>query len=394
MKQITKLEDIAISLPTDYGDAPQEGCENIDVVKVSNINSEGRFHRVFEKRKFPIKKLSKLLVEEGELLVVKSSGSKTNILSGKTAFCDNSVAGKLIASNFLIRLSIDESKAYPKYLWHVLNSKFSKQFIRKIVGATTYPNLKWSTYRTHPIPLPSLDEQRRIAKILDTAINLQRKQTEINKSLLELEKNIFVEFFGDPLFNKKSLPLVPLEQLGKLDRGMSKHRPRNDPSLLGGPYPLIQTGDVANSSGLINSYHSTYSELGLKQSKLWKEGTLCITIAANIAKTGILKIDACFPDSVVGFTSEHPENIYYVRTWLSFLQKTLEQQAPESAQKNINLRLLRELKVPYPPLDQMKRFLVSIQSLEKLKLSAKKKAETLNLLVTSLSSNLLKEKVK
>ena len=170
MKQLINLEEIAISLPTDYGDIPLEGAENIDVAKVSNINSEGRFHKSFEKRTFPIKKLSKLLVKEGELLVVKSSGSKTNILSGKTAFCDNSVAGKLIASNFLIRLSIDESKAYPKYIWYVLNSKFSKKFIRKIVGATTYPNLKWSTYKTHPIPLPPLDEQRRIAKELDLSI--------------------------------------------------------------------------------------------------------------------------------------------------------------------------------------------------------------------------------
>ena len=311
---------------------------------------------------------------------------------GKTAVVYND-ADYLIHWN-IFKIRPDPTKCTPEYLKICLDSLTKENYFqnKKKGGTVNFVTKKMISEAL--IPLPPIDQQRRIAKILDTAINLERKQTEINKSLLTLEKNIFVDFFGDPLFNKKSLPLVPLEQLGKLDRGISKHRPRNDPSLLGGPYPLIQTGDVANSSGLINSYHSTYSELGLKQSKLWKEGTLCITIAANIAKTGILKIDACFPDSVVGFTSEHPENIYYVRTWLSFLQKTLEQQAPESAQKNINLRLLRELKVPYPPLDQMKRFLVSIQSLEKLKLSAKKKAETLNLLVTTLSSNLLKEKVK
>jgi type I restriction enzyme, S subunit len=40
----------------------------------------------------------------------------------------------------------------------------------------------------------------------------------------------------------------------------------------------------------------------LAQSKLWPEGTLCITIAANIAETGILTFPACFPDSVVGLT--------------------------------------------------------------------------------------------
>src|SRR5690606_38147340 len=94
---------------------------------------------------------------------------------------------------------------------------------------------------------------------------------------------------------------VPLCELGNLDRGVSKHRPRNEPALLGGPYPLVQTGDVANSEGYIQNHLSTYTELGLKQSKLWPAGTLCITIAANIANTGILTYDACFPDSVVGF---------------------------------------------------------------------------------------------
>lgn len=52
---------------------------------------------------------------------------------------------------------------------------------------------------------------------------------------------------------------------------------------------MIQTGDVANAGLYITSYSSTYSELGLKQSKMWEKGTLCITIAANIAKTAILE---------------------------------------------------------------------------------------------------------
>ena len=259
---------------------------------------------------------------------------------------------------------------------------------RAVMGAT----LNKQKLKEIKISLPPVNEQRRIAKILDQSTNLQIKQNALKKTLLNLEKNIFVDFFGDPLFNPKSLPLVPLEKLGKLGRGISKHRPRNDPSLLGGPYPLVQTGDISNSYGIINSFHSTYSELGKKQSKLWEKGTLCITIAANIAKTGILEVDACFPDSIVGFTSENPDNIYYVRTWLSFLQKTLEQQAPESAQKNINLRILRELKVPYPPLDQMRRFSFAVKSLEKLKLKANEKTKRLNHLFASLSTKLLNVK--
>lgn len=138
-------------------------------------------------------------------------------------------------------------------------------------------------------------------------------------------------------------------EVGTLDRGISKHRPRNAPELLGGSHPLVQTGEVANCDGYIRSYTSTYSDLGLRQSKMWPAGTLCITIAANIAKTGILTFEACFPDSVVGFRADDPATVEYVRVWLSFLQKALEDSAPESAQKNINLAILRGLNIPLPP---------------------------------------------
>lgn len=173
--------------------------------------------------------------------------------------------------------------------------------------------------------------------------------------------------FGDPVANTMGWPISLLGSVGRLDRGVSKHRPRNAPELLGGPYPLVQTGEVANCDGYIRTHNSTYSEIGLKQSKMWPTGTLCITIAANIAKTGILTFDACFPDSVVGFRSDNPATIEYVRVWLSFLQKTLEDSAPESAQKNINLAILRSLPLPLPPLRLQQSFATRVQAIEALK---------------------------
>src|SRR5262249_8289055 len=154
------------------------------------------------------------------------------------------------------------------------------------------------------IPLPPLDEQRRIAAILDHADALRAKRRRALACLDTLTQSVFVDMFGNPVRNERGWPTRKLVELGTLDRGVSKHRPRNDPALLGGPYPLIQTGDVANSGGYITGFVATYSELGLAQSRLWPAGTLCITIAANIAKTGVLTFDACFPDSVVGFTAD------------------------------------------------------------------------------------------
>lgn len=151
--------------------------------------------------------------------------------------------------------------------------------------------------------------------------------------------------FGDPVSNSKHLPLKTLPQLGTFGRGVSKYRPRNAPELLNGPYPLIQTGDIANSELYIKNYNNTYSEVGLKQSKMWDKGTLCITIAANIAKTAILQFDACFPDSVVGFNGNNLIDNIFVHYWFSFFQEILENQAPESAQKILILKSCQNCKL-------------------------------------------------
>src|SRR5208337_1889641 len=88
----------------------------------------------------------------------------------------------------------------------------------------------------------------------------------------------FLEMFGDPRPAFSAHPKMELGEVGGLDRGRSRHRPRNAHHLYGGPYPFIQTGDVANASRVIRTHSQTYSEAGLEQSKLWPAETLCITI--------------------------------------------------------------------------------------------------------------------
>ena len=117
-----RLGEVAESLPCDYGDECVDGTPSFDVVKVSNIDGGGKLYGEFERRVFKKDQLTNLLVNEGELLVVKSSGSKANILSGKTAICDSTRARRIVASNFLLRLRVNESVAFPRYIWDVLNS--------------------------------------------------------------------------------------------------------------------------------------------------------------------------------------------------------------------------------------------------------------------------------
>jgi type I restriction enzyme S subunit len=154
-------------------------------------------------------------------------------------------------------------------------------------------------------------------------------------------------------------------ELGIFDRGKSKHRPRNDPKLFNpGVYPLVQTGEVARAEDLIREFHSEYSEIGLAQSKIWPKGTLCITIAANIADSAILDFDACFPDSVVGFIPLDPRmSPRYFLHFMKTAKDNLLKYAPSTAQKNINLSILESVQIPIPPLNEMKRIIDKVDQL-------------------------------
>lgn len=142
-----------------------------------------------------------------------------------------------------------------------------------------------------------------------------------------------------------------LDQLGRLDRGKSKHRPRDAAMLYGGPFPFIQTGDVRRARQYVREHLQSYSEAGLKQSRLWPAETLCITIAANIADTAILAYPACFPDSVVGGLFDPClVSVRFVELFLRSAKEQIASYAPATAQKNINNDILRAVAMPLPPL--------------------------------------------
>jgi len=255
--------------------------------------------------------------------------------------------------------------------------------LAKYYTGATIPHIYFKDYQNEMLPLPSLEEQRHIAAVLDKVSELISKRKAQLDKLDELVKSRFVEMFGDPAANTK-WQTKKLVQLGELNRGVSKHRPRNDPKLLGCTYPLIQTGDVSNSGLYISSYSSGYSELGLAQSRLWSAGTLCITIAANIAQTAILTFDACFPDSVVGFVPYEETTSIFIHHWFTFYQKILEEQAPQVAQKNINLKILSGLDVIVPPYYLQKQFDKFVGQVYKTKSTIQKSLDQLETLKKAL----------
>lgn len=156
--------------------------------------------------------------------------------------------------------------------------------------------------------------------------------------------------------------LMRVKQVAQVLRGKFTHRPRNDPALYDGPYPFIQTGEVARAGKTITGFRQSLNARGLAVSKMFPAGTLVMTIAANIGDVAILDFQACFPDSVVGFVPGvrvHRDYLYYV---FVAMKPELLREAPINTQGNLNVDRVGARAVVVPPEHEQQTIVAEIES--------------------------------
>ena len=375
---MAKLGEVCIQI-TDGSHNPPSGVEQSEYLMLSSKNIDDDFITLDSPRFLShsdyIAENKRTTVSEGDLLMTIVG------TIGRVAIVPEELKGICLQRSVAV-IKPEREVVNNRYLMYQLQNM--RPFLEKEARGVAQKGIYLKQVSQLDIKLPELEHQMQIVKVLDKASKLIFLRRQQLAKLDELVKARFVERFGDPVKNTMDWEIKPLSELGELNRGVSKARPRNSPELLGGPYPLIQTGEVANAKTYITSFNSTYSEKGLAQSKMWPKGTLCITIAANIAQTSILTFDACFPDSVVGFISRNMTNELFIHYWFSFFQKILDEQAPQVAQKNINLKILSELNVIVPPLSLQNRFAAFVERVDQQKQTVQQSLEKLELMKKAL----------
>lgn len=355
------IDEVA-QIGADRGFSPTPDLEgNIPFVGMTDIDQKTGQESTYELRKFDDVKKGYTKFQRNAVLFAKITPCTEN---NKTALIDSVDGGFATTEVFPIHAL---EGVEPKYLLHFFRSPSVRRFlIDQMEGATGRQRVPLKALKKVNVPICVKQEQKRIVEKLDALL------TRIDTAIEQLQESITLAnalyaselacVFGS---GQDKWPLRELNEVAEVARGKSKHRPRNDKSLFGGEYPFIQTGDVRNAEKYITNYSVTYNEKGLQQSKLWPKDTICLTIAANIGDVAILGMDACFPDSVVGISSLELETdyLYY---FLTTLQQQLDSKANAAAQKNINLKILSEIKIPVPTLDEQKSIVRQINEIDRL----------------------------
>jgi len=286
-------------------------------------------------------------------------------------YCDNGDLLYAWSASFGPRIWTGGKVIYHYHIWKVVHdfTQIDQMFLfyffqwdtEKIKAdqgtGTTMMHVSMGSMNERDIHLPPLPEQQRIVALLDEAFaGLATAKANAERNF-QNARAIF-ESHLQAVFSQRGVGWVEktLKDVSiTFGRGKSKHRPRNDPELYGGKYPFIQTGDIRNADHFITAYSQTYNEVGLSQSKLWPNGTICITIAANIAETAILGFDACFPDSVIGVVANPDEaETGFIEYLLQSFKARIQAMGKGSAQANINLATFEDQRFPFPSVIKQK----------------------------------------
>jgi type I restriction enzyme S subunit len=252
------------------------------------------------------------------------------------------------------------------FLFYYFSSDLGRSEIDNISEGVAQKKFNKTAFRSLLLPLPPLPEQKRIVAILDEAFDAIATAKANAEKNLQNARALFDSHLS-AVFSQRGegWKQKTLEEIATtFGRGKSRHRPRNAPHLYGGKYPFVQTGDIRNADHTITEYSQTYSEAGLAQSKLWPKGTICITIAANIAETAILGFDACFPDSVIGVVANPKEaEVGFIEYLLQSFKTSIQAMGKGSAQANINMGTFENERFPFPSVADQKHVVATLDDL-------------------------------
>jgi len=260
--------------------------------------------------------------------------------------------------------SLDQNKVSQRFLFYAL----SNRGLRDSITGTAQPQITRQSLEKVEIPLPPLEEQKRIAAILDKADTIRKKRKQAIELTEQFLRSAFLDMFGDPITNPKSLPMLEVKSFCKIVRGSSP-RPKGDPRYYGGLVPRLMVGDVTRDGWFVTPKIDSLTEEGAKKSRPVVAGTVVMAVSGNVGVMAQLQVDACVHDGFVAFTELNEGVVLpeYLMICLDFLRQTHEKRKAGAIFQNLTTNDIKTLRLPIPPLHLQETIIVLLKQQLKIK---------------------------
>ncbi len=293
-----------------------------------------------------------LLAKENQLIVAKMKGTN------KVFLVDNNISDYIFSTGFLV-LEAKENWS-PNFLFHLLQSKYFQEQKDKFSSGATQKAINNEKFKEILIPDIPLEDQKRIAKILDQAENLIQKRKQTIDLLDEYLKSKFLELFGDPVNNPKKWEIKTIgdivSSITSGSRGWAKYY-----SDSGSVFITIKNVGRNNKLLLENlSYVKPPLNAEARRTRV-KEGDVLLSITADLGRSAVvqgMKSDAYINQHLAILRLKEGYVPEYVAEFICSDggQLQIQKLNKGAAKAGLNFDDVKSIKIPMPPLEIQEKF--------------------------------------
>lgn len=277
----------------------------------------------------------------------------------------------------------DSRKCNYRYLAYAIQHEKPK--LQSIANAPVVPILNKSQFSDIQVPLPPLDEQRKIAAVLDKVNDLIAKRRQQLDKLDELIKARFVEMFGG-IHNSLDFPYLPIKDFTSVISGGTPDR--NSPRYWNsGEIKWVKTTELQNK--VINDTEEKITREGLENSsaKMVPANTILIAMygqGKTRGMTGYLSVEASTNQACACILPSQKINQKYLWQYMILSYEKLRSLAKGGNQPNLNGAMIKNFPVLVPPIELQNQFAAFVEQTEKTKTAISRSLEKLETLKKAL----------
>ena len=360
-----------------------ENPNTVKVIRTTNFTNSGEInYSNITLRDIESQKCEKKRLKYGDIILEKSGGTDLNPV-GRVVFFDKDDTNDIyLTNNFTTILRVKDKRINSKFLLLFLLYNYKYRGLHKFYNKTTgIQNLQVSNFINQVfVPLPEIEIQNKIIKVLENIKTVIKKQKEQLELLENLKKSQFFELFGDPIKNEKGWKVTSLDEISIKKGEYGSNKPSK---IYEGGYRYIRITDIKENGDLKEEKVGVVDEdIEVKKYKLEEGDILFARSGATVGKTFLYRKEfgnCIFAGYLIRFKLDISKvNPEYIKryTETEYYKKWVESCQNVVAQPNINAKKYgKELKIILPPLELQNKFATKIEAIQKLKFRKLKSLE-------------------